>query len=182
MLAPALGFMLAVALLAVAPSASAGESAPAHLDSAWPVRLNLGLPIGSTYGSDELHGFTWGVRTNLMAYPAASGRGVGVGGYGEMLIADVDHASWTLGATASMPVVQWSWGDIRVAGHAGYMTNDVRRGISFGLGAAMQVPIYFYDLQLGVRATNTVTEDGRFGTSILCDLDLGLLLAAKGFK
>ncbi len=182
MLAPALGFAVAVALFAVAPPASAAESSSPALASAWPVRVNLALPLGATYGTDDLHGFTWGVRSTLMAYPTASGRGFGVGGYGEMLIDSTTRSSWTLGGTASLPIAQWEWGDLRVAGHGGYTTNDVRRGISFGIGAAVQLPFYFYDVQLGVRVTNTVSEGGHFGTSLLCDLDLGVLLAAYGSK
>ncbi len=181
-LALTLGIALGVASLAVGGPASAAETASPTVASAWPVRLNLALPLGTTYSSDDLHGFTWGVRSTVTAYPTASGRGIGLGGYGEMLADARNRTSFTLGGHASMPVVQWDWGDLRVAGHAGYMTNDVRKGLSFGLGAALQVPFYLYEVQLGVRVSNTVSEGGHFGTSVLCDVDLGVLLAAYASK
>ena len=64
---------LALLALLFLPTEALADSKP----PAWPVRANVSLPLGASWGRERVHGFTWGFRGTLAAYPFDDGRGAG---------------------------------------------------------------------------------------------------------
>lgn len=169
------------------PSAAPPAVRPAPRNegfTAWPVRAHIAMPLGSTLGHDHLQGFSWGFRGVLQAYPTAGFRGIGVGGFAEMLI-DAETRSWSsFGAVVTAPVVSWSWGGLRAGGAAGarYRGDADPRGPALSLAATFEfvVPAYLYDLGLGLRADATIDETGVAAVSLLVDVDVAVVIAMLG--
>lgn len=150
----------------------------------WPVRAHIAMPLGSTLGHDHLQGFSWGFRGVLQAYPTSGFRGIGVGGFAEMLI-DAETRSWsTFGAVFTAPLFPWPWGGFRVGGAVGarYRGDADTRGAALSLAATIEfmVPAYLYDLGLGLRADATIDETGVAAVSLLVDVDVAVLVVALG--
>ena len=174
-------FALGAAVAIVLASASArAESIPA-----WPVRLNLQLPLGYTYGNDRLHGFTWGLRATGEVYPTASHRGAGFGLYGETLLDAQTHSLWTLGGTFTAPVMSSEMVDWRVGGVVGRASKgtgaDGGTGLAIGALTSVALPAYLYDFRLGLRVNGVFSGGGVVSTSLLVDLDLVGLLGAMAW-
>ncbi len=164
----------------------------ARAEKDWPVRLNVSMPLGYTFGSEKLHGFTWGFRGIAHAYP--TGRGIALGGYAEMLIDTQTHSMSSFGGSVSVPVrgyeLDESWDmDWRVGGYGGvrYSSegNDPDARLATGMFTELAIPAYLYEFRIGVRIDGTF-HDGLSSTSILLDLDLigliGLVAWGAGGK
>lgn len=171
-----LAFGLGAALWLLGPRARA-EDLPA-----WPVRFNVSLPLGKTYGRESMHGFTWGFRGSLLAYPTASGRGLGVGLYAEALDDAQSHSSSAVGAVCTAPLWSWEWLDWRLGGAVGSRSfeQDDERRISTALITEWVLPAYVYDFRLGLRADATTDSNGVSATSLLVEVDVAVLLAGIG--
>ncbi len=172
------------ATAAAAPVTPTRARAPdAGLDS-WPVRVHLSMPLGSTFGHDHLQGFSWGFRGALQVYPTRGFRGVGVGGFAEMLLDAETRQYATFGGVVTGPIVSWPWGGLRAGGMAGarYRGDADPRGAALELGAQVElvVPAYLYDLSLGLRVDTMIDETGLVATSLLVDVDLAVLVAMVG--
>lgn len=158
--------------LVLAPGLARAESGP----PAWPVRANVSMPLGSTWGREKLHGFTWGFRPALLVYPTDRGRGFGFGAYAEYLIDARTHTMWSYGAIASAPVVSFDMFDFRVGGFVGPRGsgegNDDARRLAVGTLAELVVPAYVYDFRVGLRLDGTFDDRGMSATSLLFELDL----------
>jgi hypothetical protein len=153
---------------------------------AWPVRINASMPLGDTWGREQMHGFTWGFRGSLLVYPTDSGRGVGAGGYGEMLLDAQTHGMSSLGATLTAPVLSWDILDVRLGGAVGARWSDAddERRLATALISELVIPAYVYDFRLGVRLDGTFDGSGMSATSLLFEVDviavLGAIAAAAG--
>jgi hypothetical protein len=174
-----LAIPVAALLLAVSSDARA-DTPPA----AWPVRINVSLPLGYTWGDDKLRGFTWGFRGSVEAYPTKGGRGVGVGGYGELMMDAQTDTRLGLGALVTAPVVSGDWAALRVGGTAGWSWGDnggMSNGLSVGAFSNVAMPVYLYDLRAGLVVRGFFTDKGLSSTSVLFDVDLVGLLGAIGW-
>jgi hypothetical protein len=84
----------------------------AAADASWPVRLNLATPLGTTWGTDHVHGATWGVRAAATVYPAS--HGVAFGASAEMLLDFETHGTSTFATHVTYPLAdfgaQWRVG------------------------------------------------------------------------
>lgn len=172
--------MLGAVLPRVALVSLVAAAAVAHADPRWPVRINLGLPIGYTGGDGPVHGFTWGFATAINAYPTRDG--IALGAYAEILLDASTRNMADVGITGSYPVLRFlesrdSSLDLRLGGYAGI--RDVG-GSSLAAGAFTQLtlPAYLYEFRVGVRFDATIDGNGMRSTSVLFDLDVGALLAA----
>lgn len=157
----------------LAPGAARAEGV------AWPVRLNLTLPLGYTWGTERLHGFTWGLRGTAHVYPTA--RGTALGGYAEMLLDAKAHSSPSFGASASFPLrvgiedaLDW-----RMGGYTGVRWASESAGraarLATGVFNSLEMPAYLYDFRVGLRLDATLGEP--LTLSLLFELDLAALLA-----
>ena len=160
-----------------APRRRSSRSPPA-----WPVRLHLALPLGSTFGEDHLQGFTWGFRAVAQAYPTSGHRGFGVGAFAELLFDVSTRQYGTWGAIFSGPIWNGSWVGLRTGATLGWRTRDDAglRGDAVSLAGFVEVvlPAYLYDLGLGLRVDATLDRTGVAAVSLLVDVDLAVLLAA----
>jgi hypothetical protein len=172
-------------------SATASPSHAMRDLPAWPVRVNVSMPLGSTWGRERLHGFTWGFRSALLAYPTASGRGPGLGAMGDLLIDAKTHQMWSLGGVATFPVVKLGPIDFRVGGIAGTRGSlepgDDGRRLLLGTVGELAGPAYLYDFRLAARLDATIDDAGVSATSLLFEVDvvavLGLVIAgASGVR
>jgi hypothetical protein len=149
------------------------------------VRLNVSLPLGYTFGRDQLHGFTWGFRASGDLYPTSSRRGVGFGPYGEVLLDARTHSLWTLGGTVTAPVLRTDWVDVRTGAFVGRSSKGTRSGGDTGLAvgalAYVALPAYLYDFRVGVRIQGVLSEGSLSSTSLLVDVDLIGLLGVIGW-
>jgi hypothetical protein len=161
-------------------------------DPDWPFRLNVTMPLGHTWGSERLHGFTWGFRGSGHVYP--TGRGAGFGGYAETLLDTETHSLWSFGASASHPVHSFelddTWGmDWRAGGYGGVRYsgegNDDDPRLAVGAFTELNVPAYLYEFRTGLRVDGTF-HGGLSAMTIALDLDLigllGLMAWAAGSK
>jgi hypothetical protein len=161
------------------PAVVAADPAPA----AWPVRFNLSMPFGYTFGHDQVHGFTWGLRSTLNVYPTR--RGPGIGAYGEWVIDTQTNDFWTLGGTGSLPVHRFDTDtpiDLRVGGYAGWRTarNDDDNRVAAGVFTSLEVPAYPYDFRIGLRLDGTF-HDGKWSAgTIALDVDIAAIIALIG--
>ncbi len=175
-------FAAALALLAGSLSAATAAAEP---PPAWPVRLNLSFPLGYTFGGARLHGFTWGLRGSVDAHPTSSGRGTGIGLFGEALLDERTDSIWTLGGSVTAPVVRADWLDLRVGGLAGWTSQGAGSsggsGLELGALTSVALPAYFYDFRIGVRVSGVFADEGLSSLSVLLDLDLVGLLGALGW-
>lgn len=157
-------------------------------DEEWPVRLNVSMPIGYTFGSERLHGFTWGFRGSANVFPA--GRELAVGGYAEMLLDTRTHSLSSYGASMSYPVKSYklesNWAmDWRLGGYGGVRYSgegtDHDTRLATGVFTELAVPAYLYEFRIGLHIDGTFSG-GLSATTIVLDLDLALLvaLAARG--
>lgn len=175
--------LLGVVAWVLTQSPCRGEEGP----PAWPVRANVSMPLGSTWGREKLEGFTWGFRPALLAYPTSNGRGVGAGAYAEYLIDARTHTMWSYGAIASAPVVSFDALDLRVGGFVGVRGSgegdDEARRLALGALTELVLPAYLYDFRVGLRLDGTFDDRGMSATSLLLELDviavLGLLAYAS---
>lgn len=156
----------------LAPRPALAEDAP----PAWPVRANLSMPFGSTLGREKLHGFTWGFRGALLAYPTSNGRGVGFGGHADALIDAQTHSMWSLGAVSTVPVARFELVDFRLGGlvamrQSGEGNDDARR-LAVGVFSELDLPAYLYDFRVGIRVDGTFDDRGMSATSLLLEVDL----------
>jgi hypothetical protein len=151
---------------------------------AWPVRFNVSMPLGDTWGRENVHGFTWGFRGALLVYPTADGRGVGAGGYADALIDGRTRSMYSVGAIMTAPVVSWEIADLRLGGAVGERfvgDAQVERRLATALLAELVIPAYVYDFRLGVRADGTFDSQGMSARSLLVEVDIAVLLAAIGW-
>lgn len=150
--------------------------------TAWPVRVHLALPLGSTWGRERVNGFSWGFRAALQVYPTREWRGFGVGAFAETLLDAQTHSHETVGALATFPLASWSWGGLRAGGTAGvrWVGEGAATHTVAAAGALLElaVPAYLYDLSLGVRFDTTLDDTGFTAASLLVDVDLAVLVAA----
>jgi len=155
---------------------------PSRSPPAWPVRLHLALPLGSTFGEDHLQGFTWGFRAVAQTYPAQGHRGFGVGAFAELLLDASTRQYGTWGAVFSGPIWNGSWVGLRAGGTLGWRTRDDAglRGDAVSLAGFVEVvlPAYLYDLGLGLRVDATLDRTGVAAVSLMVDVDLAVLIAA----
>lgn len=155
---------------------------PSRSLPAWPVRLHLALPLGSTFGEDHLQGFTWGLRAVAQTYPTAGHRGFGVGAFAEILFDATTRQYGTWGAVFSGPIWNGSWVGLRTGATLGWRTRDDGglRGDAVSLAGFVEVvmPAYLYDLGLGLRVDATLDRTGVAAVSLLVDVDLAVLIAA----
>lgn len=169
-----LALLLAAAALAPRP-AEAHEQPPA-----WPVRANVSMPFGTTLGREKMDGFTWGFRPALLAYPTSSGRGFGLGAFGEYLIDADTHAMWSLGGIATVPVLSFDIFQLRVGALAGARGsaegNDGARRLLVGGLTELAVPAYLYDFRVGFRVDGTFGDGGARAASLLVEIDVVALL------
>ena len=158
--------------LVLAPGLAHAEAGP----PAWPVRANVSMPLGSTWGREKLHAFTWGFRPALLVYPTSTGHGFGFGAYAEYLIDARTHTMWSYGAMATVPVVSFDIFDVRVGGFAGPRGsgdgNDHVRRLVLGALSELVVPAYLYDFRVGIRLDGTFDDRGMSATALLFELDL----------
>lgn len=175
--------LVAAATLLLRPGEARADRGP----DAWPVRVNLALPIGDTFGSDRFHGFTWGLRAAVEAYPDEKARGVGFGPFGEVLWDAKTHSRWTLGGGVSTPLVSGDHVAWRIGALAGWTSSGdgtadgrTRSELTLGVGTHVAVPFYLYDFRLGVQLRTSVSSDGFSCTTALFDLDLVGLIGAVG--
>lgn len=174
-----------VALLsrvALAQSPPAVPARPSPPTPTWPVRFNLSVPLGSTFGSRRFDGFSWGFRGVVQAYPAPQGRGIGVGGFAEILFDADQNSQATFGAVVTRPLAGWSWGDLRAGLNVGARFlgegSTSRTAVGAGVHLGVTVPAYLYDFSLGVRLDATIDNAGVSAMAVLVDVDLAALLAA----
>jgi len=178
--------ILALSVLTCAAGAARAEPPP----PAWPVRLNLSMPFGTTFGRETLHGFTWGFRPALLAYPTASGHGFGFGGFADFLIDAETHQMWSLGGLATAPVLSFDIFDLRAGGLVGARgsaeANDAKRRLVVGALAELVVPAYLYDFRVGLRVDSSFDERGSSARTLLLELDvvavLGLVMYGASAK
>lgn len=160
--------LLVLAVLAV--------SGAAHADGRWPVRLNLGLPLGYTGGDGPIHGFTWGFATAINAYPTGDGLAIGV--YGEILLDGKARHMADFGLTTSYPVARvLDQIDLRVGGYAGLRDP----GMAAGVLTQLALPAYLYEFRVGLRFDTTLETGGVRTASLLVDLDVGALLGVFAY-
>lgn len=178
----------AVALAcAFAVGAWSGRARADRAPEAWPVRSNLSLPLGDTFGAMRFQGFTWGFRASVDVHPTDAGHGVGFGPFGEVLLDQETHSRWTLGSEVYAPLMSGGGVDWRIGGLAGWTsTADATNGgtrneVTFGVGTHVAVPAYLYDFRIGVQLRTSASRDGFTCTSVLVDLDLVALLALAGY-
>ncbi|MFO0626635.1 MAG: hypothetical protein U0325_13555 [Polyangiales bacterium] len=167
--------------VAVDPTAPPPRS-PSRPPAAWPVRVHLALPLGSTFGEDHLQGFTWGFRGVAQVYPTPGHRGIGVGLFGELLLDVRTRQYGTWGAVFSAPIWNWPWVGVRSGASVGWRTRDDGglRGDAVSLAAFVELvmPAYLYDLGLGLRVDATLDRTGVAAVSLLVDVDVAVLFAA----
>ena len=159
-------------------------SATAHAEQpAWPVRANLSLPLGYTAGTDRLHGFTWGFRLAVNAYPTR--RGLALGAYTEVLIDTLPRTMFSIGAAASTRVHTFGDAvDLRLGAYGGLRWSGERDDddtrIVTGLQGSFELPFYLYDLRAGARVDATFTRGAWTATTIVFDVDVLALIAVFG--
>ncbi len=144
------------------------------------------MPLGHTGGSEKLHGFTWGFRGSVNAYPV--GR-LALGGYAEMLLDAETHNMSSFGGSIAHPVRTWTLGprsflDWRVGAYGGVRYsgegNDPDARFATGVFTDLALPAYLYEVRVGLRIDGTF-YDGLTATMILVDLDIAVLLAAFAY-
>lgn len=169
-------FLLVLLALGLVTHPAAAEQAP----PAWPVRLNVSMPFGNTFGREEMHGFTWGFRPALIAYPSHAGHGPGLGFFGEYLIDAKTHAMWSLGGLGSVPVASFDIFDLRIGGlvaqRGSAEGNDDARRLLLGALTELTVPAYLYDFRVGLRFDGTFDDEGVSATSLLLEVDVVAVL------
>ncbi len=162
--------------LGLATCLARAEEAP----PAWPVRLNVSMPFGSTFGRDTLHGFTWGFKPTLVAYPTHGGHGPGLGVFGEYLIDAETRAMWSLGGIGSARLASFDIFDFRLGGlvaeRGSAEGNDDARRLLLGAIAELTVPAYLYDFRVGLRFDGTFDDEGVSATSLLLEVDVVAVL------
>lgn len=177
------GVTLAAALIGAAALLGASAARADGL-GAWPVRLNLALPVGYTFGSDRFGGFTWGLRGSVDVYPRRDGRGTSVGAYAEVLVDARTETLWTLGGAVTTPTIAGEVAELRAGGMAGWTTRPGRGGgpgLTVGALSYGSIPAYLYDFRLGLRVGVVFDERGLGPTSVLADLDLVGLIGLYGW-
>lgn len=175
-------WLLPVAIATVA-LVHPGEARAEHGPAAWPVRLNLALPVGDSFGSDRFHGFTWGLRGSVDVYPTDKARGAAFGPFGEVLWDAKTHSRWTLGGAAYTPLLSGSVADWRIGALGGWTTSGDgtptsprRNELTLGIGTHVALPFYLYDFRFGIQLRTSVSRDGFTCTTALVDIDLVALL------
>lgn len=162
------------------PSAARADGLPA-----WPVRLNVSMPLGSTWGREKLNGLTWGFRGALLSYPAPGGRGLGVGGWADALLDGRTHSMYTLGLLSTVPLAHLDLVDFRAGAFVGTRSSgeggDDEKRLAAGALLELALPAYLYDLRLGVRLDGTFDNQGSSARSLLFELDVAVLLGAIGY-
>jgi hypothetical protein len=171
-----LGLPLIVGLLVC------GGRVRADAPEAWPVRVSFSTPIGYTLGSERLHGFTWGFRAAAHAY--LNERGGAFGGYAEFLWDTHMHSLSGLGFSTSFPVsrielAEGGWAtDWRVGGYGGWRWSGEDDDTRFGGGVftELSLPLYLYDLRVGLHVDGTIHAGDWSATNIGLDLDFVSLI------
>lgn len=176
----------AASLLLLLALGLATRSAPAErAPPAWPVRANVSMPFGSTFGREQLHGFTWGFRPALIAYPTDSGHGPGLGVFAEYLIDANTHAMWSLGGIGSVPLARFDIFDLRIGGMVGARGsgegNDDERRLVLGAVTELVVPAYLYDFRVGVRLDGTFDDRGVSATTLVLEVDMVALIGLAAY-
>lgn len=163
-----------VLVISIAPAIAAA-------DASWPVRLNLSTPLGTTWGTERMHGATWGLRAAATVYP--TNHGVAFGASAEMLLDFETHGMSTFATHVTMPLAdfgaQWrvgAYGGVRFASEPG---DDEPRFVA-GVLTQLAVPAYLYEIGLDVRLDATLRRDELSAGSLLVDVDLLALVAAVG--
>ncbi|MCC6897850.1 MAG: hypothetical protein IT377_02685 [Polyangiaceae bacterium] len=173
--------LLGLALWVLSPGPCLAESGP----PAWPVRANISMPLGSTWGREKLEGFTWGFRPALLVYPTQTSRGIGAGPYAEYLIDARTHTMWSYGMLSTAPVLSFDALDLRVGGFVGVRGSgegdDHARRLAVGALTELVLPAYLYDFRVGVRLDGTFDDRGVSATSLLVELDLIAVLGALAY-
>ncbi len=150
----------------------------------WPVRIHVAMPLGSTWGRERVNGFSWGFRGELAVYPTRGWRGLGLGGFAEVLLDGETHSHSTLGAQVTYPLFAWPWGGFRAGLYGGVRDvgegREVRNVAAFGALLNFGVPAYLYDLALGFRYDVTVDGVGVSAQTFVVDVDLAVVIAAFG--
>ncbi|MBP9086333.1 MAG: hypothetical protein KBG15_09440 [Kofleriaceae bacterium] len=149
---------------------------------AWPVRFNIAMPLGGTWGSDRVHGFSWGFRAHGQGF--VTPRGPAFGAYAEMLLDVRTNSAVTTGVSASVPVlrivdaIDWS---VTAYGGLRWIDNDDQRRINLGVGTSLNLPFYFYQTSVGVRVDTTLRDSKFSSVALLVDLDLLALIALYAY-
>jgi len=171
---------LALLALLFLPTEALADSKP----PAWPVRANVSLPLGASWGRERVHGFTWGFRGTLAAYPFDDGRGAGGGVFADDLIDANTHSFGTYGLLATVPFASFDWFDVRAGAYGGLRRSgeggDDARRLGTGLTAELALPAYLYDFRVGLRFDATFDGRGMSSRSFLVEVDVVALLGLFG--
>jgi hypothetical protein len=149
----------------------------------WPVRLNIAMPFGNTWGSERVHGFSWGFRAHGQVF--LQPRGPSFGAYAEMLLDARVNSAVSTGVSASVPVLRIvdaiDWHVTAYGGLRWTDDDDDQRRINLGVGTSLNLPFYLYQTSVGLRVDTTL-RDGKFAAvAVLADLDLLALIALYAY-
>ncbi len=170
---------LLAAILVVSLPTTAWAEVP---QPAWPVRLTIAMPIGSTWGTERVHGFSWGFRSHVQAF--IKPHGPALGGYLEMLLDAKTHGATSAGLSAGLPVlrivnaIDWN---VTAYGGLRWINNEDAHRINLGIGTSFNFPFYLYQAGLGVRVDTTLRNGSFSAVSLLVDVDLVLVLGLIGY-